>query len=84
MATPQPWRHSWRGAALEAEAKDGWRALHYAARDGRTSIVETLLAAGAALEAETKDGWRAIQLADHYGYSSTFQAVRAAGALLYR
>ena len=57
------------GAALEAESKRGWRALHFAAAHGHASTVEALLAAGAALEAETRlEGWRALHLAAWTGY----------------
>jgi ankyrin repeat protein len=51
------------GAALEAETKDGWRALHFAAARNHLLVLAKLIAASADLEAATKDGNSALQLA---------------------
>ncbi|KAJ1479936.1 ankyrin repeat-containing domain protein [Baffinella frigidus] len=71
------------GSAVDAQAKDGWTALHRAATQGHHPhivVVRTLLAAGAAIHAREKFGCTALHLAAINGRDAVVRTLLVAGA----
>ncbi|AUL99847.1 hypothetical protein B4966_06530 [Rhodocyclaceae bacterium] len=65
------------GAPLE---HDGWAPLHYAAFEGRLSILDKLLARGAAIDALTPNRATALMLAARNGHIQVVRRLLGAGA----
>ena len=70
-----------RGADVNAsEATNGQTALMWAAWEGHTDVIRTLLAHGAEVDARTTTGYTALVLAAREGYRETSEALLEAGA----
>lgn len=54
--------------------------LHWASRDGRTSVVKFLLSAGASVDAKSLDGWTPIHHASRNGHPEVVALLLDAGA----
>lgn len=68
---------------LEADAdvnQDGWTPLHYAAFEGRLSLLEKLLKHGAQIDAPAPNKATALMLAARNGHRQVVQRLLAAGA----
>lgn len=78
VAMPLRWRRSWE----RAEDQNGWRPVHYAARNGHGLVLAKLFVAiGADLAAETKAGASVLQLAESGGHPGAAEAILAAGGV---
>jgi len=67
------------GADINAQDKDGWTALHLAARHGNSEAVRLLLDNGANPDLVTKpneDGITALDLAAYYGHTKCADTLR--------
>lgn len=62
------------GANVNAESKDDWTALRWAARLGYADTIKLLLDYGADINAASKEGWTALMLA---AYDNHIDAVKA-------
>ena len=63
-----------------ASSDDGLTALHHAASQGHTAIVQLLLAHNANLHAETMDGKTPLQLAAQHGHRDIVNLLKSHGA----
>jgi hypothetical protein len=68
------------GADMHVRAKDGRDPLHYAAQDGNTEVVRTLLALGADVNTAAKYETYPLHLAASGGHAETVQVLLDAGA----
>jgi ankyrin repeat protein len=69
-----------RKVPVSAADKRGETALHAAARNGNTKLVQRLLMAGADPMAKDNSGWRPLELATSYGHADAVKSLLAAGA----
>lgn len=67
-------------ADIEIKDDYGNTALLWAARQGGTKAVKTLLSAGADLHAQTNSGWQALTQAAYHGKVDTLKVLQIAGA----
>ena len=56
-----------RDADINAISRDDHTALHMAAVNGHTAVIELLLDRGALIDAVNKDGWTPLLMAALYG-----------------
>lgn len=68
------------GADINAQNKDGWTALHYAAFRNSITVANILLAAKARTDMQTKSGITALHFASHCDYVAIMNAILTAGA----
>jgi ankyrin repeat protein len=59
--------------------KDKWSALHYAAHNGHTSIIDALVQARADVNAVNVGGETPLDYAKGYGYTEVARLLEAAG-----
>jgi ankyrin repeat protein len=69
-----------RGVPVSLPNKRGETALHAAARNGNTVLVQRLLKAGADPMARDNSGWRPLEVATSYGHTDAVKALLGAGA----
>jgi hypothetical protein len=69
-----------QGVPVSATNDRGETALHAAARNGNTKLIERLLGAGADPMARDNSGWRALELATSYGHVDAVKTLLKAGA----
>ena len=69
-----------KGADVESASANGYTALVWAARYGRTEAAERLIEAGVDANFKDKDGWNALSTAVHEGHLKIVQAIIKAGA----
>jgi ankyrin repeat protein len=73
-----------RGARQELQNENGWAALHYAAKNGHTGVVELLCAASGAIAALTlrnRHGCTPLEIADRKDHAAIASVLRAYGAM---
>ncbi len=58
----------------------GWAAIHYAASNGHTELIQFLIKNGADVNATTKDGKTPLSIATDGGYTAIIKILKAAGA----
>ncbi|WP_353273625.1 ankyrin repeat domain-containing protein [Wolbachia endosymbiont (group A) of Agelastica alni] len=68
------------GANVNAENKDKWTPLHFAAAWGHKDVLEVLLTAGANVNAENKNKWTPLYLAAVRGHKDVLEVLLTAGA----
>eukprot|EP00434_Breviolum_minutum_P042598 symbB.v1.2.037925.t2/scaffold5741.1/size24060/2 len=73
-------RHFLKDPNAVKTTHEGYTSLHYAAQNGRDSVVQRLLAAGAAVEVAANDGYASLHYAAQHGRDSVVQRLLAAGA----
>jgi ankyrin repeat protein len=69
-----------RDVPVSASNNRGETALHAAARNGNTKLIERLLKAGADPMAKDNSGWRPLELATSFGHRDAVKTLLAAGA----
>ncbi len=68
------------GADVNTKGKDGWTALHFAAREGQTETALAFIKAGADIEAKDNNGWTPLHYATGQVKIKTALALIKAGA----
>jgi hypothetical protein len=69
-----------QGVPVSATNNRGETALHAAARNGNTRLIERLIEAGADLMARDTSGWRPLELATSYGHLEAVKTLLKGGA----
>jgi ankyrin repeat protein len=66
-----------KGASLEAKGQNDSTPLHFAAREGKTDVVNLLLERGASVHCKDTDGDNPLQCAEINGHTATTVLLRA-------
>ena len=68
------------GAEKEAQEKEKYAPLHYAAEHGHAEVVESLLKAGANIEAQDEGKWTPLHWAARHGQAEVVESLLKNGA----